>query len=154
MFCYVACQCWKFQMWIFYILFDVGFSQCLYAFIEHLPGFFGMIAFVRFREVSQCPLRGFIHKAWRKLQVLWNDMNSRQMNLLIFFLVRSLFFNLLHNMLFFEIAVLSKKLRYLVILWVQTIHNVFIPLFWQHFLVFKSIMVGNWEIQYVIGEAC
>ena len=138
---------------ILYIIWCRFFSVPL-CFYRAFARIFGMIAFVRFQEVSQCPLRGFIHKAWRKLQVLWNDMNSRQMNLLIFFLVRSLFFNLLHNMLFFEIAVLSNKLRYLVILWVQTIHNVFIPLFWQHFLVFKSIMVGNWEIQYVIGEAC
>ena len=50
-------------MYMFYILYDVGFSQCLYAFIEYMSGFFEMIAFVRFWEVSQCPLRSFIHKS-------------------------------------------------------------------------------------------
>ena len=29
---------------------------------------FEMIAFVRFWEVSQCPLRDFIHKSWVKLK--------------------------------------------------------------------------------------
>ena len=44
--------------------------------------------------------------------------------------------------------VFSKKCRYLVVLWVQTINNVFFPLLWQ--ITFKKLMAGNWKIQYII----
>ena len=50
-------------MCIFYILFDVGFFSVPLSVYRAFARIFEMIAFVRFWEVSQCPVRGFIHKS-------------------------------------------------------------------------------------------
>ena len=127
------------NVYILYIIWCRFFSLPL-CFYRAFARIFEMISFVRIWEVSQCPSRGFIHKAWGNFKFYKMARTLAKWICQYFFLVRSLFFNLLHNMLFFEIVVLSKKPRYLVIMWVQTIYKVSIPLFW-HLLVFKSIML-------------